>query len=144
MRHETPKPAEDFASQSQPGCAASPATSGVEPSASWTDLGGGWARNERGDLIRTVTEIEDAYAEHDFGGAYCDKPFTRLASRKPYLAGGTFIANIDGHLPDGTIYHIAHHGRAYRVCLVADEVIADAAVSPLSRSSEAAARRVVA
>lgn len=83
--------------------------------AAWTDLGGGWARDERGVLIRTVTEIEDVIAEHCLGGARITEPFTRLTSRKLLKDGGAFIANLDGHLPQDHVVKFSHHTKAYRL-----------------------------
>ena len=60
--------------------------------------------------------VEDVIAEHCMGGSFGEKAFTRLTRRKPWAAGGTFIANLAGHLPQGHIEHIQHNGRAYRLC----------------------------
>jgi hypothetical protein len=58
-----------------------------------------------------------ALAEHCFGGTYCTEPFTRITLRKSWIDGGTFIANIAGHVPDGTL-HVSNHGRSYRLTLI--------------------------
>lgn len=115
---------------------------GTTPAHPWTDLGSGWARNENGDLVRTVTEIEDVVAEHDHG---LDREgrrtaFTRLTRRKLLAGGGKFIANLDGHLADLKIVRAS--GGVYRLRVVGDlQALADQAVAPLGRSSVAAGKR---
>lgn len=101
----------------------------------WTDLGGGWARDERGHTVRTVTEIEDVVAEHCFGGTYCDQPFTRLTKRKLWADGGAFIANRDGHLSENAIVRLAGHERVYRLRCV---VVARIDAARAAEQSEAA------
>jgi hypothetical protein len=83
----------------------------------WTDLGAGWAYDETGRLIQTRTDIEDAIAEHGFGGTYCDQPLTRLTRGRLLADGGTFICLRDGHLPDLSIVRCDGHSAAYRLRL---------------------------
>lgn len=99
------------------------------PDGEWTDLGGGWARDERGRTIRTLTNIEDVLGEHCQGWDREGRPtqFTRLTARKLWAAGGTVIANLDGHLPNNHVVKFGDHSSAYRLTLAASEAQAVAA-----------------
>lgn len=98
----------------------------------------------------------EALAEHLYS---CDRygqwaKFTRLTKGKLWSAGGGFIANLKGHLDDGS--QVAIHGKPFVLRLAAVqpvpavlsadhplrvEVEADQAVAPLGRSSVAAGKR---
>lgn len=97
-----------------------PRTLATDRDPAWTDLGHGWARNERGDTVRTLTEIEDVLAEHDFGWDREGRrtAFTRLTRGKSWADGGTFIASLDGHLPNDHVVKFSHHSAAYRLKLI--------------------------
>lgn len=92
----------------------------TETAPEWTDLGNGWARDERGYTVSTVTVIEDVLAEHCESWDREGRPtrFTRLITRKLLADGGTFIANVDGHLRHNHVVKFGHHSSAYRLVLV--------------------------
>lgn len=84
------------------------------------DLGGGWSRDAAGRLHK-APEIVEAFAEHCEGIAsernpQGGGPFTRITRHASWYENGSFIANIDGWLEDGTEYPL--HGRIYRLKLV--------------------------
>jgi hypothetical protein len=66
---------------------------------------------------------ERVFGEHCEGIAserepWLGGPFTRLTRYASWRDGGEFIANVDGHLPDGAEHTIDHHGKTYRLTLV--------------------------
>lgn len=74
-----------------------------------------WPRNAAGEYLPPPPREVEAQAEHlhDTKG----RPFTRLTLRRLWADGGEFIANIDGHLPDGSLHAAPDRGCVYRLIL---------------------------
>jgi hypothetical protein len=71
---------------------------------------------QAGLLAALTLPVIDAFAEHR--GGIVDAPFTRITLGKPWMDGGSFIANEPGHLEEGAIVSIQSHGKAYRLHIV--------------------------
>lgn len=66
-------------------------------------------------------EVIPAFAEHGQGIAsernpLGGGPFTRITRYASWYENGEFVANVDGHLPDGAEHTVG--GRTYRLTLV--------------------------